>query len=407
MESASRRAFVKTCAISGLGAWLAGRSAGATDATGDVATNVGTAREQSTAAGDERSTRQRPTVPLIHVTDLFHPHGDPDDHFDLACVYALALRKRFDLRGIVIDYPPSFRAGDPAVVAVAQMNRASGLTVPVAIGTSRKLASRTDDLADSPLSETAAIRFIIDQMRTSHVPIALTCVGAATDIVVAALREPDLFRDKCAGVYLNSGSAHNNPDRPAQFEFNVRLDPAAYAAMFDLPCPLYWFPCWNITEMRQSGASGSFYWLPHREALAGISHSAANFFAYMFDKATEPKWLRAMTDPPPRERWEQILAAQRGMWSTASLLAAAGLTVTREGDIRPADEADDAAVFRLVRIEATCADNGETNWRPAEPFTASDSSRPRAVREMLAVTDVASYPGAMTRAVNTLLKTFE
>jgi hypothetical protein len=50
-------------------------------------------------------------VPLIHVTDLFHPHGDPDDHFDLASVYALALQGRFDLRGIVIDYPPGFRAG--------------------------------------------------------------------------------------------------------------------------------------------------------------------------------------------------------------------------------------------------------------------------------------------------------
>ena len=23
-------------------------------------------------------------VPLIYCTDLFHPHGDPDDHFDLA-----------------------------------------------------------------------------------------------------------------------------------------------------------------------------------------------------------------------------------------------------------------------------------------------------------------------------------
>lgn len=28
--------------------------------------------------------------PLIHQTDLFHPHGDPDDHFDLATVFALA-----------------------------------------------------------------------------------------------------------------------------------------------------------------------------------------------------------------------------------------------------------------------------------------------------------------------------
>ena len=46
------------------------------------------------------------THPIIHQTDLFHPHGDPDDHFDLAAVFALAAQGRLDLRGIVIDYPP-------------------------------------------------------------------------------------------------------------------------------------------------------------------------------------------------------------------------------------------------------------------------------------------------------------
>ena len=25
----------------------------------------------------------------IHITDIFHPHGDPDDHYDLALAFAL------------------------------------------------------------------------------------------------------------------------------------------------------------------------------------------------------------------------------------------------------------------------------------------------------------------------------
>lgn len=33
-------------------------------------------------------------TPLIHQTDLFRLHNDPDDHFDLACVYTLALQAR-------------------------------------------------------------------------------------------------------------------------------------------------------------------------------------------------------------------------------------------------------------------------------------------------------------------------
>ena len=369
----SRRIFMKTGAVAAAGAAAVGLPA--------------TAAHVQAASG----------MPLIHVTDLFHPHGDPDDHFDLAVTYALAQRGAFDLRGVVIDYPPDFRPGDPAVVAVAQMNRLAGLSVPLAIGTSLKLKGRRDALDGAPAQETAAVRFIHAQLRAAERPLALACVGNAADIVVAARREPELFKAKCAGVYLNSGSAHDNPANPAQLEFNVRLDPAAYAAMFDLPCPLYWFPCWHVTETRQSGASGSFYWLPHREALTGISAGLSNYFAHMFDKSTNPKWLRAMKTMPPAASWEKILKEKRGMWSTASQFAAAGLTVTRQGEIVSANDGGDVSVFKLVPVAATCADDGRTVWKPVEETTG---------RWMLSVTDVARYPAAMTRAVATLFKTF-
>ncbi|HOY58865.1 MAG TPA: hypothetical protein PK640_12120, partial [Verrucomicrobiota bacterium] len=30
----------------------------------------------------------RGAQPVLYSTDLFHPHDDPDDHFDLAVLYA-------------------------------------------------------------------------------------------------------------------------------------------------------------------------------------------------------------------------------------------------------------------------------------------------------------------------------
>ncbi|NLF07816.1 MAG: hypothetical protein GX594_07525, partial [Pirellulaceae bacterium] len=39
-------------------------------------------------------------IPIIHSTDLFHPHDDPDDHYDLATLFAL---DEFDIKGIVLD----------------------------------------------------------------------------------------------------------------------------------------------------------------------------------------------------------------------------------------------------------------------------------------------------------------
>lgn len=59
MGSASRRTFLKAGAISGLGFWLAGCPTGAVS-----------------AAGEEAPAAQGRAAPLIHVTDLFHPHGD-------------------------------------------------------------------------------------------------------------------------------------------------------------------------------------------------------------------------------------------------------------------------------------------------------------------------------------------
>jgi hypothetical protein len=40
------------------------------------------------------------SVPVIYCMDLFHPHGDPDDHFDLATLYAMP---ELDIKGVVLD----------------------------------------------------------------------------------------------------------------------------------------------------------------------------------------------------------------------------------------------------------------------------------------------------------------
>jgi len=80
--------------------------------------------------------------PVFHQTDIFHPHADPDDHWDLACNYALAKRGDISLLGVMIDYPPW--VGDPAIAAVAQMNFITGLNVPAVVGTSQPMAARTD-----------------------------------------------------------------------------------------------------------------------------------------------------------------------------------------------------------------------------------------------------------------------
>jgi len=90
--------------------------------------------EATAVAADQAS------VPIIYTTDLYHPHDDPDDHFDLATLFAIP---EFDIRAIVID--TGKRGKDrPGLLPVRQMMHITGRTVPVATGLIENLRHQGD-----------------------------------------------------------------------------------------------------------------------------------------------------------------------------------------------------------------------------------------------------------------------
>ena len=70
------------------------------------------------------------SVPVIYSTDLLHPHDDPDDHYDLATLFALS---EFDVRGIVLDLGErqQQRMGRPPVEQILHL---VGRRVPYVMG---------------------------------------------------------------------------------------------------------------------------------------------------------------------------------------------------------------------------------------------------------------------------------
>lgn len=70
---------------------------------------------------------------ILHTTDLFHPHCDPDDHFDLALQFALFVQGHTVLRQVLIEHPARThmeREHAPAIAAVSQMNEITEKTFP-------------------------------------------------------------------------------------------------------------------------------------------------------------------------------------------------------------------------------------------------------------------------------------
>ncbi len=342
------------------------------------------------------------TVPVVQVTDLFRPHNDPDDHWDLACVYALAYQGEMDLRGIVIDSPPARRNNrdwNPDVQAVAQMNYLTGLAVPVVVGCSEPMQSRDDTKEKASPSDLNGIRLILNVLRESPKPVVINITGCCRDVAIAGKREPSLFAQKCAGVYLNAGTGSPNPELAVRLEYNVSLEPGAYAAIFDLPCPVYWMPCFEeVKPFSEQGVReyGTFYRFRQNEILPYLSERIQNYFGYMYARRIDSNWLQYLEGSNDKALLSKQGALFRNIWCTGGFLHVVGKTVTREGSIVPKATAGKEAVFTFDPIRVTCSDKGITLWKPDK--TAKN-------RYIFHVRDVANYQTVLTKAMKTLLMT--
>jgi len=345
----------------------------------------------------ERSRSNKGPPPVIQVTDLFRPHCDPDDHWDLACAFALAYGNEIDLKGVLIDFAPQRRdSHNPDVMAVAQMNYITGLHVPVSIGSPHPMRSRDDSRPDADVSDHGGIDMVLEILRCSAEPVIIHVTGSCRDIAIAGQKAPRLFADKCAGIYLNAGTGSPDADKAARLEYNVSLAPLSYAALFDLPCPIYWMPCF---EEMQSGQVvmeyGTHYSFRQGDILPYLSERMQNFFVYMLAKRQDHEWLTCLTGGRDEQLLETFGTQDRHMWCTGGFLHTVGKTVATDGAIVEHDRAGDSAVFSFDPIRVSCSNEGVTKW--AHDVAATN-------RYIFHVRDLRRYREAMTKAMRSLLR---
>ncbi|NUN97021.1 MAG: nucleoside hydrolase [Candidatus Omnitrophica bacterium] len=338
---------------------------------------------------------------MIHHTDLYHPHNDPDDHWDLASLYGLMARGDIDLKGVVIDHPSNGARGsgaptwgDPALFAVGQLNHLSGRSVPVAVGSSQPFEATREYSRTGLGVGGGALEFLLRALEMSPEPVALTITGSCRDVATAGKVAPEIFRSKCRGIYLNAGTGTTDPTRGANQEWNVLLAPDAYRAIFDIPCPIYWLPCFETNEFRVA-THGSYWTFSQGEILPELPSPLQNFFLYALSRSEDPKWLQVLERAPDATLLRSFGEQRRGMWCTAAFLHMARLSCDLEGNLLHSGSASSAReVFRFDPIRLVLDNAGVQQWTPAsEP---SD-------RFILRVLDADRYAAAMTRALKTLL----
>ena len=327
--------------------------------------------ERLTAAPADNPAGGR--IPLVHITDLYHPPQDPDDHLDLATIIGLP---EYDLRGVVLDITRKFLvakpegwdvARDPGYAPVAQLNHLTGRAVPAAMGPIDPLAHPGDDAQNRPLAERGGINLLLEVLERSNEPVTISAVGSARVLAAAFNRAPELLKAKTRAVLLNIGST-GGPKR----EWNVGLDPAAYIALWRSGLPIHWFPCGTDKSAFDPAHERGTYWrVKHAVLFRDLPDGLRAWLDYAFNGSSRGDIIRALAEGGRGPGWDKVLEGERNMWATVSLVLGAGRVLARTPEGWRFLPAADAAgleqwPFRLDPIQATVDDEARVSWQLTE-----------------------------------------
>jgi len=334
-------------------------------------------------------------VPVIYCTDLFHPHVDPDDHFDLATVYALP---EVDLKGIVLDQGDK-QLARPGRIPVSQLNHLTGRAIPTAIGLSRQLRSPADQALDVPDEFQGGVRMILRVLRESPVPVKMIAVGSVRDVVAAFNREPELFRLKVDQLLVFIGEASD----PKYREYNVDLDPQAYVGLMRSGLPVYWVPCFD-GGLWQNRGHASFWKAKHEDLLRRASPALTQYFIYALEhERSDP--IKFLSLPVNPERRAKLWAGERNLWCTAIFGTVSGRRILFDSGrlvyLNPIaqtnalpPEAAGTELFRFSAVDVQISDDAVVQY----------TSGPGSHKIMrFEIVDPAHYAAAMTQATAELL----
>ena len=268
------------------------------------------------------ATAPLPRVPVIYCTDLFHPHDDPDDHFDLATLYALP---ELDVKCIVLDQGDR-QAKRPGRIPVSQLNHLTGRNVSCFAGLGAKLRSPEDGAFQQPAEFQGGVEAILRTLREADRLVTFIAVGSVRDIAAAWNREPNLMRSKVSRLVLFIGEASKADSR----EYNVALDPAAFVAVMRSGLPIAWVPCFD-GGLWQNAGHASFWQASQADLLAKAPPPLIQYFIYALEKETTDP-IAFLAQPVNPERQTRLFAPQRNLWCTAIFGAVAGRRVVeRDG----------------------------------------------------------------------------
>ncbi len=324
-----------------------------------------------------------PRLPVIDVTDLYHPHQDEGDNFDILAAYALP---EIDLRAVVLDCTEPFRQPvaldpgpglwpdprgprDPGFIPILQLNYIFNRNVPCGVGPFTRMTSPADRMEGVPGFQQQGIELILRTLEASAEPVQINIFSSARAVAAAYNRAPDLCRKKIRLISLCAGASGSD-----FLEWNVALDRHAIVCLLrsDLPIAIFSDASGeNQDPQNPMGNAFSYdphntYWrMPDLQFIRGMEPRLRRYLDYAFGRCQRIDFLRCMDEDLPAELTEARYRDVYRIWETAVWIHASGRKLVRRSDgthrILPPAEVDGSDVElpnRLLPCKVDVRDDG-------------------------------------------------
>lgn len=257
-------------------------------------------------------------IPVVVITDLYHPYQDPGDNLDLINAFSL---QDVDLKAVILDITDSFRKDtadhptlwkDPrgpreaGIIPLMQLNYIYNRQVRFAIGPVNLMKSETDKMSDTP-GFFQGVELLMDILRHEKDPIEVVSFGSARIIAVAYNRDPELLKRKIKRIHLSAGTAAQGyemgSDAGANMipggEWNVALDVFAFTRLLRSDLPIALYPCAGKDGGFIKSPNNTYWTLKDMSFLKEMSPELQCYIDFAFDKKQRADFLKAMEGRSP------------------------------------------------------------------------------------------------------------
>lgn len=275
-------------------------------------------------------------IPLIVITDLYHPHQDPGDNFELINAYAIP---ELDLKAVILDCYNPFRSKiaknvnkglwedpngprEPGIICVQQLNYIFGRDIPFGVGPFEQMKQKNDRMEDLSDFFNQGINLLKTTLEQSDKKVIIATFGSSRVLAVAFNRFPSLMKRKIKMIHLSAGTGGNDPD---YLEWNVALDTLAFVSLMESGLPIAIYPCAAATKgIVEGGLSNAFkgandntyYKLDDLSFVENMHPKLRQYVHFLFTRNTDTDFLGyldrvdvpgSVTLPQYQHVWETAL----------------------------------------------------------------------------------------------------